>query len=732
MTNGVLDRDSTISSDDCEGLDRSSRSCAPRSCPPGARDPTPSGAAPRGHSSELGRRRRGSAGTSGDRRRSLGSGDREAHAPEGGAADLLGARALAWAGGIVTLLGVVFFFVLAVNRGWIGPVERVGLGALASVLLLAQRAADAAALRPRCTRRSPPSARDRGRLRNAARGCRALRPRPRPGGPRRSPQASPPSGPPISLAWRSEIVASIGLVGATVVPVAAVFDGGITRAGNGLRGPHARRRTAVVAIRRGWECAPGRGRCRRAPAGRVARARRRRGRRGPGRRHGRVLLAARARRRARPIRGEAGEAKSLSISFVLASALLAGTAARVLFERRARRSRPGGSGARSVALAYLGASAAAGSSEIGTSRRCSEGSGWRAAPSRPQRCSAAGRSRSAWARRPRCSRGSPTGSSSRATGSPRSAYLGLAGGHALGFDAPPSCTLRRPATHPAADALRWQPSGSPALGVAHFARRWQSAAARGGRARSSCSRTCSRAVQAGAPGRSGAGDPARLRGLARAAGERGRRRARSTGGGRGDGALGRRRGRVIDRGHAGGSRRSVTGSWCWRRAARQGDVVNDSLRLDAEQSRHRRVGPRRLASWPRACSGERASAWVWCRSPRSVAGGGAVSVAARQHRSEGFGLPGRGRTVRGARRCALRRSGPRHGAVGVALGLALVASALLLEHTELVAAWAAGAVVLAALAELTRERRLQLGAYALCRACTWLHGDGARSARRAC
>jgi hypothetical protein len=49
--------------------------------------------------------------------------------------DALGAKGLAWAGGIVTVLGVVFFFVLAVNRGWIGPVERVGLGALASALV---------------------------------------------------------------------------------------------------------------------------------------------------------------------------------------------------------------------------------------------------------------------------------------------------------------------------------------------------------------------------------------------------------------------------------------------------------------------------------------------------------------------------------------------------------------------------------------------------------------------
>jgi uncharacterized membrane protein len=49
--------------------------------------------------------------------------------------DLFGAKALAWAGGVVTLLGIVFFFVLAVNRGWIGPVERVALGAAASVIV---------------------------------------------------------------------------------------------------------------------------------------------------------------------------------------------------------------------------------------------------------------------------------------------------------------------------------------------------------------------------------------------------------------------------------------------------------------------------------------------------------------------------------------------------------------------------------------------------------------------
>ena len=49
--------------------------------------------------------------------------------------ELAGAKGLALAGGVVTLLGVVFFFVLAVNRGWIGPELRVGFGALASAIV---------------------------------------------------------------------------------------------------------------------------------------------------------------------------------------------------------------------------------------------------------------------------------------------------------------------------------------------------------------------------------------------------------------------------------------------------------------------------------------------------------------------------------------------------------------------------------------------------------------------
>ena len=47
--------------------------------------------------------------------------------------ELFGARTLAWAGGLVTLLGVVFLFVLAADRGWVGPETRLALGGLVSI-----------------------------------------------------------------------------------------------------------------------------------------------------------------------------------------------------------------------------------------------------------------------------------------------------------------------------------------------------------------------------------------------------------------------------------------------------------------------------------------------------------------------------------------------------------------------------------------------------------------------
>ncbi len=54
--------------------------------------------------------------------------------PEVAMEDLLGGRVLAWLGGIAVLVGIVFFFALAVSHGWIGPAARTliaGGGALA-------------------------------------------------------------------------------------------------------------------------------------------------------------------------------------------------------------------------------------------------------------------------------------------------------------------------------------------------------------------------------------------------------------------------------------------------------------------------------------------------------------------------------------------------------------------------------------------------------------------------
>ncbi|MDI2032161.1 DUF2339 domain-containing protein [Saccharopolyspora sp. TS4A08] len=52
-------------------------------------------------------------------------------------ADLEPSRVLAWVGGGVTLLGVVFLLVLAVQQDWLGPAARVGGGAVLAGLLIA-------------------------------------------------------------------------------------------------------------------------------------------------------------------------------------------------------------------------------------------------------------------------------------------------------------------------------------------------------------------------------------------------------------------------------------------------------------------------------------------------------------------------------------------------------------------------------------------------------------------
>jgi uncharacterized membrane protein len=58
--------------------------------------------------------------------------------------DLLGARGLAVAGGTVTALGITLLFVLAAERGWIGPEERVAAGAVLSALVFAEASSSTA------------------------------------------------------------------------------------------------------------------------------------------------------------------------------------------------------------------------------------------------------------------------------------------------------------------------------------------------------------------------------------------------------------------------------------------------------------------------------------------------------------------------------------------------------------------------------------------------------------
>jgi uncharacterized membrane protein len=50
--------------------------------------------------------------------------------------ELLGGRVLAWVGGVAVVLGVVFFLVMAVRRGWIDEPTRVALAFLGSTALL--------------------------------------------------------------------------------------------------------------------------------------------------------------------------------------------------------------------------------------------------------------------------------------------------------------------------------------------------------------------------------------------------------------------------------------------------------------------------------------------------------------------------------------------------------------------------------------------------------------------
>ncbi|HEY6836007.1 MAG TPA: DUF2339 domain-containing protein [Gaiellaceae bacterium] len=164
--------------------------------------------------------------------------------------DALGARALAIAGGAVTLLGVVLLFALAVNRGWIGPWERCGIGALASCVVFA----GGLWLRRRYGQTYAALAAVGAGIAGAyatllaaaalyhllpavaalavAGGIAAV-------------------GVVTAIAWSSQIVAGLGLIGAMLVPLGVVFDAGVTVLGTGFVAIMVVA-TGVVALRLRW------------------------------------------------------------------------------------------------------------------------------------------------------------------------------------------------------------------------------------------------------------------------------------------------------------------------------------------------------------------------------------------------------------------------------------------------------------------------------------------------
>ncbi|HKD32742.1 MAG TPA: DUF2339 domain-containing protein [Gaiellaceae bacterium] len=164
--------------------------------------------------------------------------------------DALGARALAITGGAVTLLGVVLLFALAVNRGWIGPWERCGIGALASCIVFA----GGVWLRSRYGQTYAALAAVGAGIGGAyatllaaaalyhllpdvaalvvAAGIAAV-------------------GVATAIAWSAQIVAGLGLIGAMLVPLGIVFDAGVTVLGTGFVAIMLVA-TGLVAVRKRW------------------------------------------------------------------------------------------------------------------------------------------------------------------------------------------------------------------------------------------------------------------------------------------------------------------------------------------------------------------------------------------------------------------------------------------------------------------------------------------------
>jgi uncharacterized membrane protein len=133
------------------------------------------------------------------------------------------ARILAWAGGIVTALGIVLFFALAVNRGWIGPEARVAAGGLASALVLLSGLWLHRRFGPVYSAFAAVGAGIAGAYATLLAAVALYELLPQPAALLVAAGIAS-IGLATSLAWRSELVAGLGLIGAILVPVAVVLD----------------------------------------------------------------------------------------------------------------------------------------------------------------------------------------------------------------------------------------------------------------------------------------------------------------------------------------------------------------------------------------------------------------------------------------------------------------------------------------------------------------------------
>ena len=164
---------------------------------------------------------------------------------------LLGPRGFAIVGGAVTALGIGLLFVLAANRGWIGPAERVALGAIASALVFCTGLALRARYGQLLAALAAVGAGAAGAYATLAAATARYDLVP-------DPLALPLAGAiagvttAVSLAWGSQILAGIGLVGSALAPALQALDTGMTP-GSAAFAVIVLAATAVVASRRRWE-----------------------------------------------------------------------------------------------------------------------------------------------------------------------------------------------------------------------------------------------------------------------------------------------------------------------------------------------------------------------------------------------------------------------------------------------------------------------------------------------